>query len=387
MSAHQKALDKAKIQLMMKKDSAFFATVCFNLKHVWDEAMPTAATDGLTVRYSPAFFMQLDPEEQLFLVLHETLHVAFTHMLRRGDRDARKWNIAADYVINHILIERGFKMPDGGLHDRQYAGMSTEEVYDLLPESQMPPLPMQDLQEPGSGDSGEGQPGKPGQGGNAGPAQQLSPAELQDKIDDILIQASLQAQMAGDSPGSVPGELKFYIDQLLVPKLPWNQILKKFMTKAIKQGYTWRRPNRRYFPDHYLPSRNSKALCDIVVAIDTSCSVTDEEFHRFASETYAILKYHDPSSLKLIQFDTDIKSITDIDSPRALQTTEFKGRGGTKIEPVIEWAAKNKPTVLLVFSDGYFRQNYTNPKVPIVWLINDNDRFEPKVGKVIHYEK
>jgi len=60
--------------------------------------------------------------------------------------------------------------------------------------------------------------------------------------------------------------------------------------------------------------------------------------------------------------------------------------GGTRIEPTMDWATKNKPTVLLVFSDGQFRQHYTNPKSPIVWLINDNPSFRAKVGKVIHYE-
>ena len=371
MSVHQKALNKAKIRLMMKKDSAFFTTLCFNMKHLWDETISTACTDGLTIRYSIAFFMGLTPPQQLFLLLHEVLHVAFQHVERRGNRDPRKWNIAADYVINYILVQRGFKMPEGGLYDPQYEGMSTEEVYNLLPEDQdLPELPMDDV---GSGD------------GDSQPTEAEAKA-TKEKIDDLLVRASLQSQMGGDAPGTVPGEIQFYIDTLLAPKLPWFQILRKFMTKAIKQGYTWRRPNRRYFPQYYLPSRNSKALCNIVVAIDTSCSVSDAEFHRFASEVYAILKQHKPTSLKLIQFDTHIKSITDISKPKDLMATEFTGRGGTDIQPVIDWAAQNKPTVLLVFSDGWFYQRYANPKVPIVWLINDNERFVGKVGKVIHYD-
>ena len=373
MSVHQKALDKAKIQLMLKKDSAFFTTLCFNMKHIWDETIPTACTDGLTIRYSVDFFMSLTPPQQLFLLLHETLHVAFDHMGRRGTRDPRKWNIAGDYVINYILVQRGFIMPEGGLYDPQYAGMGAEDVYDLLPpDAQLPDLPMDDVGLSAGGD------------GDA-EAQQAA-QETKEKVDDLLIQASLQAKMAGDAPGSIPGQLQFYIDSLMAPKLPWNQILRKFMTKAIKKGYTWKRPNRRYFPQHYLPSRNSKALCNITVAIDTSCSVTDAEFHRFTSEVYSILKQQKPTSLTLIQFDTDLKSITDVTSPKDLMSTVFTGRGGTDIHPVIDWATHNKPTVLLVFSDGCFHQRYANPNVPIVWLINDNPTFEAKAGKVIHYE-
>ena len=42
----QRALDKAKIALMSKPDSTSFTTVCFSLKHVWDDTITTAATNG-----------------------------------------------------------------------------------------------------------------------------------------------------------------------------------------------------------------------------------------------------------------------------------------------------------------------------------------------------
>ena len=59
MKLAQKALDKAKVALMSKPDSVFFTTVCFSLKHVWDDSIPTAQTNGLEIRYNPEFFMQL----------------------------------------------------------------------------------------------------------------------------------------------------------------------------------------------------------------------------------------------------------------------------------------------------------------------------------------
>ena len=365
----QKALDKAKIQLMMKPDSVFFTTITFSLRHLWDDKIPTACTNGTEIRYNPDFFMALSQEEQLFLILHETLHVAFQHMCRLQERHPVKWNMAADYVINLILHERGYKMPQGGLLDPQYKDMTSEQVYNLLPDNPSEgSLPMQDLQSP-PGDT---------------PEEQAAVAE---KIDDILVKAKIQAEMSDEkSAGNIPGELAFYIESLLTPKLPWNQILRQFMTKVIKQGYSWRRPNRRFFPQHYLPSRITKNTCHIAVAIDTSCSVTDEEFHRFTSEVYSILKNQRPAGMTLIQFDTEIKKEADIRTPQDLQRMEFKGRGGTRIEPVIDWAAKNKPTVLLIFSDGYFRQQFQNPRVPLVWLINNNDGFNTRWGKVIHYE-
>lgn len=365
MSAHQRALDKCKIQLMTKPDMVFFTTVAFSLKHIWDETVPTAETDGICIWYNPDFFMSLTPDEQLFLLLHETLHVVFQHMVRKGDLDAKKWNYAADYVINYILVQRKFKMPAGGLYDAQYADLTTDQIYKLLPDQPKIDLPMSDLRSPK----------KP---------QDIQ--EISQKIDQILVRASLQSQMAGEKPGTIPGAIQFYIDSLVNPKLPWHNILARYVNKVIRQGFNWQKPNRRFFPKHYLPSRASKKLCDIAVAIDTSCSVTDAEFQRFASEVYAILKHQRPSSLTLIQFDTRIHNVTKLTSARDLMKTQFTGRGGTRIKEVVEWGAKHKPHILLVFSDGGFHNTHSALKTPVIWVINDNPGYRAPWGKTIHYE-
>ena len=78
----QQALNKAKIELMRRPDSVFFITVCFSLKHIWDSSIKTAATNGIDIKFNPGFFMSLTAEERLFLLLHETCHVAYQHMCR-----------------------------------------------------------------------------------------------------------------------------------------------------------------------------------------------------------------------------------------------------------------------------------------------------------------
>lgn len=365
MSAHEVALEKAKIQLMASEDSAFFTTVCFSMKHIWDERIPTACTNGLEIRYSPAFFMGLDPDEQLFLLLHETLHVALLHMTRLNGRDPRRWNIAADYVINYILVQRGFKMPKGGLYDEQYAGMNTDEVYDLLANQPTEDLPMEDIQAPEDPDELD---------------------QTQGQIDDILVRATLQSQMANDDAGSIPGEIQVYVNGLLNPKLPWHRILQRYMTKAIKTDYTFRRPNRRFFPKHYLPSMYTESLVDIAEAIDASSSVTEKEYHRFVSESYGLLSKHKPDTLTLIQFTSHIRSVDQVASAEDLKNMHFHRYGGTNIEPVMDWAMENKPNLLLVFTDGEFENNAPDPGVPVIWIINGNASFTAPYGKVIHFD-
>lgn len=373
MQPHEKAMNKAKIQLMARPDSAFFCTLVFSMKLHWDESIGTAATDGLNIYFNPEFFMSLNQDEQVFLLIHEAMHPALMHLCRVGSRDHSKWNVAGDYVINHMLIERGFKMPKIGLHDPQYAGMSTEQVYDLLPDN--PPCPMPDLMQGGDGASGED---KSGTG--------MSAKELEDKINDILIRAQMQSKLAGDKPGTIPGMVQIYLDNLLNPKLPWYQILRRWLKDTIKDDYSFRRPNRRFLPEHIMPTLHSDGLGEIAIAVDASGSVSDLEFKRFVSETYQILKQLKPKKITLLQFDWIIQGIDEVRTPADLLRLEFHGRGGTCIEPVLEWADTHKPQLLLVFSDGYFRHRDQKPKQNLLWVIHNNPKFTAPYGKVITYE-
>lgn len=359
---HIQALNKAKINLMSRTDSAFFTTICFSLKHVWDEKVSTACTQGTEIRFNPNFFMSLDAEERVFLLIHETMHVAYLHMERLGQFNPAKWNVAADHVINLQLIERGYKMPSMGLANPQYKGMSTEEVYKLLPEQDESKTDM-DL--------------KPYEG---------KTEELQEAVKDILVRAAVQSKIEGDKIGTIPGEIQFFLDRLLKPKLPWNRILQKYLHAMAKNDYTFKKPNRRFFPKHHLPSLYSENLMDLAIAVDISGSVSDTEFTTFVTETNSILRMMKPNKINLIQFDTEIKSITEIKTVKNLADVQFEGRGGTDIRPVLEWTAVKKPQLLLVFTDGYFRFGDATSNTNTLWLIHNNKKFSAPFGKTIHYE-
>lgn len=358
----KKAYDKAKIGLMAKPDTAFFTTIVFSLKLIWDWDISTAATDGSSIRINPDFFMSLSPDERIFLMVHEAMHVALLHMIRLGDRIRRKWNVACDHFINLMLIERGFTMPKIGLADKQYSELSADEIYALLPDDASHSGSM-DLELPKS-----------------------PPPELVHEVEDILIRAALQSKIQSDAPGTIPGDIEIFLNKLLNPKLPWQQILRKYIQNLTKHDYSWRRPNRRFFPEHYLPSMFSEKLMDIAIAIDASGSVSDDDFKVFVSETHGILKMMKPDKLTLIQFDRVIKQVDQIKNVRDLMGVNFHGRGGTSIEPVMEWAKENKPKLLLVFTDGEFNFYNTDYKTNTVFLIHNNPRFKSPYGKVIHYE-
>jgi predicted metal-dependent peptidase len=356
-----KQLTKAKIALMKDRNSVFYTTVCLSLIHEFDESIPTACTNGKYIKYNPEFFLSLSKEERVFLLLHETMHVAYVHMDRLNARIHSKWNKACDYVINAQLIDAGFTMPADGLYDKQYVGMSAEEVYKLLPDDDSK-YPQSDLV-----------------------ASDMPSDELKTSVDNILVRDITQAKMSG-SIGNVPKDMLIYLDKLLNPKLPWQRILSRYMTAVAKEDYSYRRPNKRYMPDLYMPSLYSEAVEHIAVAVDASGSVTNEDFSQFIAEITKVIKTLKPTKLTLIQFDTRIISIDVLKNVQDLNKVSFKGKGGTCVNPVINWINANKPVVTVIFTDGEFYKPKNKSKSNVLWAIHNNPSFNINFGKVIHYE-
>lgn len=374
------ALKVSKITLMMQKNTSFYTTILFSLKQALVTTLPTAATDGRNLLINPTFFADLTPNERIGLLAHEVLHVALDHMHRRGDRDPKLWNIAADYVINLFLHNAKYVLPKGGLLDQQYAGKSTEEVYNLLKKKS--DKEMQDILSKCS-------PG--GMNGNdvSYPEDAAPGSEVpQEEVTATILRATNQAKMVGQPPGSLPGEIEIELQRTLNPPLPWHVILQNYLTDFSKDDYSFRRPNRRFLPDYYLPMAHSEAIPNIAIAVDTSGSVSAHEFNTFITKIAEIQATMNPKKITVVAFDTKIKNVQELcEGSDPFKELKFIGRGGTAIGPVHEWAAENKPTLLIIFTDGEFPiVKPINKSVPIFWLIHANPKWSCDHGRVVHYD-
>ena len=84
----------------------FLGLPAYKLKWVHDDSIPTACTDGLTVRWNSNFIKGLSKPEATFIAGHEVLHVILKHHLRtQKHHDPETANIAMDYVINAMLVK------------------------------------------------------------------------------------------------------------------------------------------------------------------------------------------------------------------------------------------------------------------------------------------
>lgn len=361
-----KQLDKAKIHLMANPNSTFITTVLFSLKFSWNNTISTAGTNGITLRINPDWWTTLTLDQQIGLLCHETYHVVFKHMERGEDKDHKKWNAAADFLINLMLNDASFELPPGGLLDEQYRDMSTLEIYNMLPDEY-------------------------GENGEADVMLDIEPFEgtkeeqqaLSDEVTNIIMKAATKAEMTNQA-GSIPSEIKRLIDKIKNPVLPWYTILHNYMNTFAKNDYTWKRPNRR-FRDLYLPSLHSEGLDKVSVAIDTSGSVSDSDFAAFLSEIIGIKELLSPRSMEIVDFDTKISNIYEVADDENIANLQFNGWGGTALEPVFEHYAKSKPDILLIFSDLECRAIEDDPGYPVIWLCHNNEHAEVNFGKLIHF--
>lgn len=95
-------------------------------------AIPTMGTDGKHIWYNPLFVEELVLAEVKGVLLHEVLHVANGHHLRRNGRDHRIWNKACDYAINPIVAQNRMMLPAGALINPAFSDWSAEEVFEQL---------------------------------------------------------------------------------------------------------------------------------------------------------------------------------------------------------------------------------------------------------------
>lgn len=360
----EQALEKTKVNIMLDRKVLFLSTVMAQLPIRFDDSIPTGATDGKNILLNTSYFLGLNQKEREFLLLHEIMHVVLMHISRKGNKDHLKYNIAGDYVINSYLVEQGYPLIKGGLYDPQYNDMSTEQIYDLLPDGLEIDIDLIDLI----------------------PNPDMDKEQQADEVQSIVIQATQLVEMTNNC-GSIPSAIKRYLDDIRNPKVNWKVVLQRFLQDTTKADSTWTKPNKRHLNrGYYLPSLRSPNLAKITFAIDTSGSISDEMFNQFITEVASVLKQFKPNEIDVILFDTCVQSINTVRNVSELRSIEFKGYGGTCPNQMLETFDRSNSMALIVITDGYFSRNLIKVTKPVIWCIFDNSDFKAPYGMVINYK-
>ncbi len=275
---------------------------------------------------------------------------------------------------DQLLAEYGnLNIPPRGVYIEDYADMNwepragTRYYYDKMMEAKK-----QKQQSAGKGESSlSGDPNGQGTTGSAAADQALERmadgvpqmsdhdweefdqlSETEKKL--LISQVNFHLKEIAESMkgrGTIPGEMKGYIDGLYEtkkPKFDWRSYLRRFAGGSYKTYVVLqrRKPNKR-FEDN--PGIKIKDRNHILVGIDTSGSVSNDELIEFLQEIGHIFKAG--TDVTVCQFDAAIKDLSTYNPKKPIM---IYGRGGTDFDPIVEYANANtrKYTALVIFTDG-----------------------------------
>jgi len=177
--------------------------------------------------------------------------------------------------------------------------------------------------------------------------------------------------------GHIPAELKSYVDKLYESKeavIDWKSYFRRFVGNSDKiyTKKTRKKLNKRFDGN---PALKIKTKKHILVAIDTSGSVSDGEIAEFFAE----IRHMHKSGVKLsiAECDADIHKIYEYKG----KTPEFvHGRGGTAFQPVIDYLNQNhkKYTSLVYLTDGECPAP-TKPCKPTLWVLSSRSQMNDEL--------
>jgi predicted metal-dependent peptidase len=385
MSDAKGRLLKARLQLML--DEPYLASAIARLPIVdasgnsWCELI---ATDGYYIYYNAREIETVEAGHLPFLIAHEVLHCVLGHIDRRSGRDRRRWNLAIDYATNLMLVDCGMVMPPFGLIDERYRGLSADEIYLRLGADANDAN--QALDQP----SGRALAHRPS-AKRLFPDAHIDPGDLEgadhretyfpSPAERRRLQTSLAGPIEHRLQGVAPGRYTSEVEAAKQTRVPWQHLLARFVSGLRRSNYRMWPPHRKHiWRDLYLPSVGEPGPSLLVVAIDTSGSMSDSDISEILGEIDG-LRSATPCRLAIVQCDAEVRHREVFEpyeeasySSSSGKSYRVYGRGGTDFRPVFRWVLgepvelEGRPDALIYCTDGFGTFPKEEPPFPVLWI-------------------
>lgn len=336
----------------------------------FDSALVTA---GGMIGIGEGFIDKYTNAELAGVLLHEGFHVMLDHSRRAGGRDHKKWNLAADLVINETLRRMTAATPDvkpdadmmypekfGFTWAGSGAIPTAEAVYTALPEQ-----------------AGKSKSCGSGSGGAKLPQEEgLDPGGS--IPEDLRVRLDLAAGGIADAlkkAGLGSAELELWASSVVRrPKFDLFKEIRTLVNSAIASARgrivepTWGKLNRRGF--EYLPGRKH-FVPEVTVIVDTSGSMFnshagDHVLTEMAGILLRLGKVRVITNDTRVNFDGFVRSVAEFKQ-------HAKGGGGTDLTPAFRRAADSKAPIV-VLTDGELGLPDAPGAADAIWLLTSRNK-------------
>ena len=404
-------LFRAKQSIVMKYP--FFGFLLYYLGLALDEECETACTDGKKIIFGTDFLERLSDDETIFVMLHELMHCVLNHIERRGNRIHMIFNVAADIVVNSMILEtlniNNFTLdgeepmhltPDG----KEGKYFSTEEVYQMLISKAKIIKRKIAISIPSGGESNNNNGNDDEYDIGEGKYKVIDdhsrwePSKC-DKPDDEgwawRIIAAAEHAKACNPYGHLPSFVRDFIKNLESHEVDWKTALQNFCQRIEFFDYSWMRGDRRYISsDLFLPEYTDEdssetEVKDLLFFVDTSGSMNISEVSIMLGEIRsAISVFNGRLRGKLGFFDTKVFNPVDFTDEESFNLITPKGCGGTDFNCIFQYVneklTNEPPVAIIIMTDGYaeFPEESAAKGIPVLWVVN-NSNIRPPWGETI----
>ena len=394
-----------KTKVNLNKSHPFFAYILINMnveKTAHTDKVPTMAVNQFGDLYwNKDFVDKMDDDELKFCLAHEVGHIATLTFQRLGKRDMTIWNIATDLVINYMLLDEGFRAPKGILlpdHRGIYTFKSgksgkditidlnnknAEQVYEELVNNAK--TIKQITKADGNGNyEGQMDGHIQGDADDNGDSQGKGKTDADFKANENdwkrkAVEGHTQAKMRGN----VSGSLERLLGEIMEPVVDWRQKLFSYITNDLPVDYTMRMPSRRFISTGVYTPTVIRENLELIVGVDISGSITEEEYVEFMSEVIGIQNSYRQVKMRVIAWACHVDERDDIevnnDTQDRLMSNKFYGGGGTTLGCLTEYMKKKdyNTRLLVILTDGYIEATPTLPEgVDCLFVLSRNGSSE-----------
>ena len=375
-------VQKAIISLL-QGDGVFYASLLMQMQQVDGKDLPKDALAAVSVQ-NGRIKLHIDPdrlekvslEDCSRILEHECIHLTMEHLSRIGSRHPYVWNIAADLAVNSLIPHMSMGLVPGKEPFKDFPAGKTAEFYYAMLQNKIKnytvtfnPDGSITVKDDKTGEEATYQPTGShkdwGKSGGNSDADTITREVIKQAVEEA-------ARQVKKCQGRFPAGIEELIKELLGKEVVnWKKLFKQYVGNVVKADryYSWKRENKRYGVDQ--KGRSHTRTLDIAVAIDTSGSISNEEFQEFITEIYGIMRSY-KAEVTIIECDAAVQKTYKLKKYGKVDT-QFKGRGGTDFRPVFEYfkEKKRKPGLLVFFTDleGSFPDKET---VRTLWVRTSN---------------